>query len=123
VGKRSRHRSGLNAADSFIGDAALTNVSEGTQLRCAFNACYLSLVEVALEIKAIAKEPRIPDVQLLTSAFDAINAPKEDQLMTLRIQQWLDVFDPAAPMPCSLADAIALAKRTVLGARHFLKLQ
>ncbi|MDR5794202.1 hypothetical protein QCE49_12550 [Caballeronia sp. LZ008] len=87
MSKRDRQRSVLNAEDSFIEDAAVTNVSEETQLRCTFNASYLSFLKVGLEIEAIANE-FVPDVRLVTNAFDAINASNEDQLMKLQTQQW-----------------------------------
>lgn len=123
MSKRDRQRSVLNAEDSFIEDVAVTNVSKETQLRCTFNASYLRFLNVGLEFKAIAKELRVPDVRLITNAFDAINASNEDQLMTLRTQQWPDALAPTAPMPCSLAYVVELAERTLLGTRNLLNLQ
>ncbi|WP_321947828.1 hypothetical protein [Paraburkholderia sp. J10-1] len=100
----------LAISSVFLRDAHNDRVSNLTRYRCAFEAIYFSLCEVAETRGFVVEEKEHPSDELMRVALDALDSKSEDSTSVSLLARWAADTNPTMP-GVSMKDACKLAVR------------
>jgi hypothetical protein len=114
-----RTRPRLVAGSVFLRDARDAGLSAHTRIRCAFEAIYFALLELAISQDPSCADREHPSIQVVTAGLSALDTPTKDRRSVELLTEWATTPSPFLPglspeEACGLAERIFNSTVTML---------
>ncbi|WP_086973318.1 hypothetical protein [Caballeronia glebae] len=111
-------QSRMLVSEAYRSDARRSELSLHTRLQCVYTASYLLALSVL--DSSVALKAALPGKLALALGMRRVQIPHCDETSLIALGVWLDDFEPGAPAPLDISDALSLLDRVRVAVMTYL---